>query len=38
MITGKDKPFMTVLSAADYAEVKALGTEYRKRNPRSVMP
>jgi len=38
LITGKDKPFMTVLSAADYAEVKALGTEYRKRNPRSVMP
>jgi hypothetical protein len=29
---------MTVLSAADYAEVKAFGAEYRKRTPRSVMP
>jgi Txe/YoeB family toxin of Txe-Axe toxin-antitoxin module len=38
LIEGKDKPFMTVLSAADYVEVKALGAEYRKRTPRSVMP
>jgi Txe/YoeB family toxin of Txe-Axe toxin-antitoxin module len=38
LITGKDKPFMTALSAADYAEVKDLGAEYRKRIPRSVMP
>lgn len=38
LITGKDKPFQTVLSAADYAEVRALGDEYRRRVPRSVMP
>jgi hypothetical protein len=38
LLTGKEKPFMTVLSAADYAEVKALGAEYRKRTPRSFMP
>ena len=38
LIAAKDKPFMTVLSAADYAEVKALGAEYRKRTPKSVMP
>jgi len=38
LISGKDKPFMTVLSASDYAEVKVLGAEYRRRIPRSVMP
>ena len=32
----KDKPFKTVLSDADYAEVRALGDEFRARNPRSV--
>ena len=37
LLTGKQKPFMTVLSAKDYADVKALGAEYRKRIPRSVM-
>jgi Txe/YoeB family toxin of Txe-Axe toxin-antitoxin module len=37
LVTGKDKPFMTVLSAADYAEVRALGAEFRKRLPRSVL-
>jgi Txe/YoeB family toxin of Txe-Axe toxin-antitoxin module len=38
LLTGKDKAFQTVLSAADYAEVRALGAEYRRRIPRSVMP
>lgn len=36
LITGKDKPFQTVLSAADYAEVRSLGREYLARTPRSV--
>ena len=36
IVTGKDKPFKTVLSDADYAEVRALGDEFRARNPRSV--
>jgi len=36
MITGKDKPFMTELSAADYAEVRRFGAEYRGRKPRSL--
>ncbi len=36
IIAGKDKPFRTVLSEADYAQVRALGDEYRKREPRSV--
>jgi Txe/YoeB family toxin of Txe-Axe toxin-antitoxin module len=38
LITGKDKPFKSVLSANDYAEVRALGAEYLARNPRSVDP
>lgn len=38
LISGRAKPFMTVLSRADYGEVRALGAEYRKRNPRSVLP
>jgi hypothetical protein len=38
IVTGKDKAFRTVLSAADYAEVRALGDEYRSRTPRSVEP
>jgi hypothetical protein len=38
LITGKDKPFRTLLSAADYADVRALGAEYRRRVPRSIMP
>jgi hypothetical protein len=37
VVTGLDKPFRTVLSAADYASVRALGTEYLSRNPRSVV-
>ena len=36
IIAGSDKPFRTVLSAADYAAVRALETEYRSRTPRSV--
>jgi hypothetical protein len=36
IIDGRDKAFGTELGAADYAEVKALGDEYRSRNPRSV--
>jgi hypothetical protein len=36
IIAGKDKPFRTKLSPADYAEVRALGDEYRSRTPRSV--
>jgi hypothetical protein len=35
VIDGRDKPFRTVLSERDYAEVRALGSEYRSRNPRS---
>lgn len=37
IITGKDKPFLTTLSEADYAEVRQLGSEYRARKPRSVL-
>jgi hypothetical protein len=33
---GLAKPFRTKLSSADYAEVRALGDEYRSRTPRSV--
>ena len=36
LITGKDKPFLTVLSAADYAEVRSLGREFLARTPRSI--
>ena len=36
IITGKDKAFKTVLSAADYAEVRALGDEFCSRTPRSI--
>lgn len=36
IVSGKDKPFRTVLSESDYAEVRALGAEYRARDPRSV--
>jgi hypothetical protein len=36
LITGKDKAFQTVLSAADYAEVRRLGREFLARTPRSV--
>ncbi len=37
LITGKQKPFRTKLSTADYASVKLLGSEYRSRTPRSVL-
>jgi hypothetical protein len=37
LITGKDKPFRTVMSARDYSEVRRLGSEYLSRNPRSVL-
>ncbi len=36
LVTGKEKPFRTVLSASDYEEVRALGDEYAARTPRSV--
>jgi hypothetical protein len=36
LITGKDKPFRTVLSPRDYDDVRRLGQEYRQRKPRSV--
>lgn len=36
LITGKDKPFQTVLSNADYAEVRSLGREFLARTPRNV--
>jgi hypothetical protein len=36
VIDGRDKPFRTTLSDADYAAVRKLGDEYRKRIPRSL--
>jgi hypothetical protein len=36
LITGKDKPFQTVLSQADYGEVRRLGREFLSRVPRSI--
>ena len=36
IVAGKDKAFRTVLSAKDYAEVRALGDQYKSRAPRSV--
>jgi hypothetical protein len=36
LITGKDKPFRTVLSVADYEDVRRLGREFLSRSPRSV--
>lgn len=36
VIDGRDKPFRTELSVADYAAVRALGAEYLRRNPRSL--
>ena len=36
VIAGLDKPFRTTLAARDYAGVRALGAEYRARNPRSL--
>lgn len=37
IIDGRTKPFRSVLSASDYAEVKKLGSEYLARRPRSVL-
>jgi hypothetical protein len=34
VVAGLDKPFWTVLSNADYANVRRLGEEYLSRNPR----
>lgn len=36
IIDGRDKAFKTTLHPKDYAEVRALGDEYLKRNPRSI--
>lgn len=36
VIDGRDKPFRTTLSDADYAAVRRMGDEYRGRNPRSL--
>lgn len=36
VIDGRDKPFRTELSTADYAAVRTLGAEYLRRNPRSL--
>lgn len=36
VIDGRDKPFRTTLSDADYAAVRRLGEEYLSRNPRSL--
>lgn len=38
LIGGKDKPFQSVLSAADYSEIRDLGGEFLSRTPRSVEP
>jgi Txe/YoeB family toxin of Txe-Axe toxin-antitoxin module len=37
LIAGKEKPFRTVLSTRDYADVRRLGAEYLSRRPRSVL-
>ncbi len=37
VITGKKKPFRSVLSKQDYAQVRRLGDEFRSRGPRSVL-
>jgi len=37
VVDGLDKPFRTEFSSADYADVRALGEEYRGRNPRSIV-
>lgn len=36
VIDGRSKPFRTALSDRDYRAIKALGREYRSRQPRSV--
>lgn len=37
VIDGRSKPFRTTLTDADYTRIRALGTEYRSRNPRSII-
>jgi hypothetical protein len=37
LVGGKDKPFQTKLSDAEYDEVLSLVHEFQKRNPRSVL-
>ncbi len=37
VVTGKKKPFRSVLSKQDYAQVRRLGEEFRSRSPRSVL-
>jgi hypothetical protein len=37
VVAGLDKPFRTEFSSADYADVRALGEEYRGRNRRSIV-
>jgi hypothetical protein len=36
VVDGLSKPLRTTLSSRDYARVRALGEEYRARNPRSL--
>lgn len=36
VVDGRDKPFRTTLSDADYAAVRSMGDEYLSRNPRSI--
>lgn len=36
VIDGRDKPFRSTLSDAEYKDVRALADEYRARNPRSL--
>lgn len=36
VVDGRDKPFRTTISEADYVAVRELGREYRARNPRSL--
>jgi len=37
VVDGRDKPFRTTLSDSDYLAVRAMGEEYRRRNPRSIV-
>jgi hypothetical protein len=36
VVDGLSKPLRTTLSSRDYAHIRALGEEYRARNPRSL--
>ena len=37
VITGNSKPVGSKFSAAEYAQIRALGDEYRRRSPRNVI-